>query len=319
MKARERYTPDTLEGILRRTDVVALVGKRVKLIVRGSTAEGLCCFHKEKTPSFKVDNRRRTYHCFGCGAHGDAFDWLMQTEGLSFPEAVQKLAGSEVVATTTRWQDTAPAAKSAPEPEPNPEALRIWLAVRQIDDGLGSRYFRERRRILSTLPSSVRFGFVWHQLSGREWPAVVAAIARPTDRKIIAVQVTYLDENGNKAPFENPRLTFGTLGTAAIRLAEADQVLGIAEGTETALSAMELSGIPCWSSVGAPRLPKVTVPNSVRVIHVFGDNDEPGRLAAERTAARHTREGRKVYLRFPPAGFNDYNDVLMARSARVAA
>ena len=54
---------------------------------------GCCPFHKEKSASFKVENERRTYKCFGCGAGGDAFKWLMETEGLSFPEAVEKLAG----------------------------------------------------------------------------------------------------------------------------------------------------------------------------------------------------------------------------------
>jgi len=54
---------------------------------------GCCPFHKEKSPSFKVENERRTYKCFGCGAGGDAFKWLMETEGLTFPEAVERLAG----------------------------------------------------------------------------------------------------------------------------------------------------------------------------------------------------------------------------------
>jgi DNA primase len=87
-----RYGEGLLAEIQRRTDIVQLVGRRVKLVRRGHTFWGLCPFHKEKTPSFKVDNERRTYHCFGCGAGGDAFKWLKETEGLSFPEAVQRLA-----------------------------------------------------------------------------------------------------------------------------------------------------------------------------------------------------------------------------------
>ncbi len=81
-----------LGEILRRTDIVQLVGRRVKLTRKGRVFWGLCPFHKEKSPSFKVENERRTYHCFGCGAGGDAFKWLQETEGLSFPEAVQRLA-----------------------------------------------------------------------------------------------------------------------------------------------------------------------------------------------------------------------------------
>src|SRR5215471_9913141 len=87
-----RYGPNLLEEVLRRTDIVQLVGKRVKLTRRGQQFWGCCPFHKEKSPSFKVENARRTYKCFGCGKGGDAFRWLMETEGLSFPESVERLA-----------------------------------------------------------------------------------------------------------------------------------------------------------------------------------------------------------------------------------
>src|SRR6202000_56435 len=88
-----RFGPNLLDEILRRTDLVQLVGRRVKLTRKGRIMWGCCPFHKEKSPSFKVENERRTYKCFGCGAGGYAFKWTMETEGLSFPEAVEKLAG----------------------------------------------------------------------------------------------------------------------------------------------------------------------------------------------------------------------------------
>jgi DNA primase len=93
-----RYGPNLLDEILRRTDIVQLVGRKVKLTRRGQAMWGCCPFHKEKSPSFKVENGRRTYKCFGCGKGGDAFRWLMETEGLSFPEAVERLAGEAGVA-----------------------------------------------------------------------------------------------------------------------------------------------------------------------------------------------------------------------------
>ena len=88
-----RYGPNLLDEVLRRTDLVQLVGRRVKLTRKGRVMWGCCPFHKEKSPSFKVENERRTYKCFGCGAGGDAFKWMMETEGLTFPEAVERLAG----------------------------------------------------------------------------------------------------------------------------------------------------------------------------------------------------------------------------------
>ena len=88
-----RYGEGLLEEIRRRTDLVALVGRRVKLVRKGRVMWGCCPFHQDKSASFKVENERRTYKCFGFGKGGDAFKWLVETEGLSFPEAVEKLAG----------------------------------------------------------------------------------------------------------------------------------------------------------------------------------------------------------------------------------
>jgi DNA primase len=88
-----RYGEGLLEEVRQRTDLVALVGRRVKLVRKGRDMWGCCPFHQEKSASFKVSNERRLYKCFGCGKGGDAFKWLIETEGLSFPEAVEKLAG----------------------------------------------------------------------------------------------------------------------------------------------------------------------------------------------------------------------------------
>src|ERR1700744_1092655 len=88
-----RFGEGLLEEIRQRTDLVALVGRRVKLVRKGRMMWGCCPFHGEKSPSFKVENERHAYKCFGCGVGGDCFKWLIETEGLSFPEAVEKLAG----------------------------------------------------------------------------------------------------------------------------------------------------------------------------------------------------------------------------------
>lgn len=82
-----------IEELLGRTGLVELIGRRVKLVRRGREHTGLCPFHNEKTPSFTVNEEKGFYHCFGCGAHGTAIDFLMNTENLPFPEAVERLAG----------------------------------------------------------------------------------------------------------------------------------------------------------------------------------------------------------------------------------
>jgi DNA primase len=78
--------------VLERTDIVGLISARVPLKKAGSIYKACCPFHDEKTPSFTVTPARQTYHCFGCGAHGNAIDFLIEHDHLSFPEAVEELA-----------------------------------------------------------------------------------------------------------------------------------------------------------------------------------------------------------------------------------
>ena len=88
-----RVTDRVLEEIRARTDIVGLINARVPLKRMGATFKACCPFHKEKTPSFHVNPARQTYHCFGCGAHGDVFKFLMTQDGLGFMDAVRTLAG----------------------------------------------------------------------------------------------------------------------------------------------------------------------------------------------------------------------------------
>jgi len=87
------FSDQFLEDLRGRAGLADVIARRVKLTRKGREHMGLCPFHKEKTPSFTVNEEKGFYHCFGCGEHGSVFDFVMQTEGLSFPEAVEKLAG----------------------------------------------------------------------------------------------------------------------------------------------------------------------------------------------------------------------------------
>jgi len=84
--------PSFVQELLSRTDVVTVVGRHVELKKAGINYKGLCPFHGEKSPSFIVSPTRQTYHCFGCGAHGDAVRFLTEHLGLNFVEAVKDLA-----------------------------------------------------------------------------------------------------------------------------------------------------------------------------------------------------------------------------------
>ena len=87
------FPPGFLDELRARLSLSDIVGRKVSLKRRsGAEYAGLCPFHNEKSPSFTVNDKKGFYHCFGCGEHGDAVGFVMKTEGLSFPESVEKLA-----------------------------------------------------------------------------------------------------------------------------------------------------------------------------------------------------------------------------------
>ena len=86
------FTPDFLDEIRNRLPVSEIVGRKVRLVRKGREHTGLCPFHNEKSPSFTVNDDKAFYHCFGCGAHGDVINFVLETEGLSFPETVERLS-----------------------------------------------------------------------------------------------------------------------------------------------------------------------------------------------------------------------------------
>ena len=90
--------------------------------------------------------------------------------------------------------------------------------------------------------------------------------------------------------------------------------LGLAEGIESALSAQQLFGIPCWATLGNERFGLVTIPESVRELHLFIDHDAGGNLAEERAREAYHCDGRRIVPRRPVREGDDWNDVLTART-----
>jgi DNA primase len=87
------FTPQFLDELRQRVSLVSVIARKVRLQRRGREQTGLCPFHNEKSPSFTVSDDKGFFHCFGCGAHGDVIGFVMRSEGLSFPESVERLAG----------------------------------------------------------------------------------------------------------------------------------------------------------------------------------------------------------------------------------
>jgi DNA primase len=139
-----RFTPEFLEELRARLPVSEVVGRRVKLKKAGREWKGLSPFQQEKTPSFTVNDQKQFYHDFSTGKHGNIFDFLMETEGVAFPEAVERLA----------------AMAGLPLPAATPDAARhearrrtlhdvMELAAKFFADTLASRFGAKARGYLA--------------------------------------------------------------------------------------------------------------------------------------------------------------------------
>ena len=79
-----RYEDDVIEEVREKNDIVDIISQYVSLKKKGSSYFGLCPFHNEKSPSFSVSREKQMYYCFGCGAGGNVFTFLMEYENFSF-------------------------------------------------------------------------------------------------------------------------------------------------------------------------------------------------------------------------------------------
>jgi putative DNA primase/helicase len=138
----------------------------------------------------------------------------------------------------------------------------------------------------------------------RRWRNGFMAAVQQLDGVVTAIQTKSLGRKG---------ITHGWLGSGAVQLAPpCDGELGLAEGVENALSATQFHGVPCWATLGARRLDAIDLPSGVRRVHLFPDNDEAGRAAAERAKRRYTNQLLPVRTWWPPDGL-DWNDVLKGK------
>lgn len=241
-----RIAQDVLDEIERRVSLVGLVGRVVKLRRTGRGYGGLCPFHQEKTASFTVSDEKGFYHCFGCGAHGDVFRFVQETESLSFPEAVARLDASGLLAVAAKQATPAPLpdakrGKTYDLVDPKTVGRWIWATSVPARGELVETYLLSRGLDPLAFPAgdgidALRFHprapwSPWrvHEEPGTCWlvaPAMVGGI-RDADGHVRGVHVTYLAANGrSKAHFPrdregNDRVTrkiFGKLTGGAVWL-----------------------------------------------------------------------------------------------------
>lgn len=264
-------------------------------IWRGGRGECRCPAHDDGSPSLSVrlGDTAILFHCFaGCTA-------------IEIMKTLQRM----------KLHDRSPLEMPEARPRRDMGALaqRLWKASTPIAGTLAEEYLLARG-LSGPFPKVLRFNPSTVLGSGadkRIMPAMIASVE--IDLGLVAVQRTFLDPGDVlRKPIAKPKVSLGLLGSAAIRLAPATDELGLAEGIEDALSAMQWFGTPTWAMAGVERLASVAIPEKVRRVIVYGDRGH----AAERLLAKArdhlTANGRELVSRVPEY-HEDWNDAWRAQ------
>ncbi|PXA87056.1 DNA primase, partial [Nostoc sp. 3335mG] len=194
-------SPAWLDELRARTLLSALIGKSTKLQRAGREWKACCPFHNEKTPSFTINDDKGFYHCFGCGAHGDAIRWMTDQRGLPFMDAVKELAqaaGMEVPAQDPRAREKAERASTLHDVMAQAEA---WF-VEQLGraEGAHARAYLQKRGISEALARKFRIGFAPDTRTGLR-----SALKEAGDDKLVECGLLIRPEEGGREPYDRFR------------------------------------------------------------------------------------------------------------------
>ncbi|MCZ6722090.1 MAG: DNA primase [Proteobacteria bacterium] len=154
------FTPQFLDDIRARVPLSDTIGRRVRLVRRGREHVGLCPFHKEKTPSFTVNEDKGFFHCFGCGAHGDVIGFEMRIDNLTFPEAVERLARAASLELPVHTPQDRERAKERTSLYTVVETAAAWFQEQLSGSGgAAGREYLERRGLDAATIAKFRLGW----------------------------------------------------------------------------------------------------------------------------------------------------------------
>lgn len=224
-----RIPEATVEQVLASTDIVEVIGRYVKLRKAGTNFVGLCPFHNERTPSFNVSPSRNSYHCFGCGAGGTAIGFLIDHDGMTFVEAVKKLAEAAGVRIEEEVWDanTERETKIRAGMIKAHQRLAEWYHLLLMKDPAAdvARKYLKGRGITAPVAKGWQLGFApGHGEALRRW----AKEQGFTENLLVAAGIMAKDEQGRTYPRFRQRLMFpicndnGDVIAFSGRLLEAD-------------------------------------------------------------------------------------------------
>ena len=176
-----RIPQSFIDDLTARADIVELIGSRVELKKAGREYRACCPFHNEKTPSFWVSPVKQFYHCFGCGAHGTALGFLMEYDKLSFPEAIEELAGRlglDVPREAGSQPDTA--GSTTPLYDMNLRVAKYFASV--LPNDTRAREYAKKRGLTAETIEKFMIGFATNS-----WNEVLKRFgAKDADRKALS-------------------------------------------------------------------------------------------------------------------------------------
>ncbi|WP_019833652.1 DNA primase [Sphingomonas sp. PR090111-T3T-6A] len=194
-------SPAWLDELRARTLLSALIGKTTKLQRAGREWKACCPFHNEKTPSFTINDEKGFYHCFGCGAHGDAIRWMTDHQGLPFMDAVKELAanaGLEVPAQDPRAREKAERASTLHDVMGDAEAFFVEELGKA--EGASARAYLKKRGITEAQARTFRIG-----LAPDSRTRLRSALAKSGDEKLIECGLLIQPEEAKREPYDRFR------------------------------------------------------------------------------------------------------------------
>lgn len=222
------FPPQFLDELRARVSLEDVVGRRVKLIRRGREYVGLSPFQKEKTPSFTVVPDKGFFHCFSSGENGDVIDFVMKTEGLNFPEAVERLAGEagmEIPVDSPEEREKAEQRQSLYDVL---EAAAVYFEkMLRMPEGRGALTYLKDRGLTDETISRFRLGFAPDQRNG-----IKGALARDGigDELLLAAGLIRQPDDGRAAyDYFRRRVVFPIMDRRGRIIAFGGRILGDGE------------------------------------------------------------------------------------------
>lgn len=290
MADKGRIDASALASLLARVDIVQVIGAYVPLTKRGAEYEACCPFHAEATPSFKVSPAKQFYHCFGCGAHGDAIGFLMEHQGLSFKDAVEALGGE------------LPAVKeSLTAPAPQREERRApWVPILPAPADAPAP---PKAHFKSGVPQKV---WTYHDEAGRVLGHVYRFVKSDGGKEVLPCVWARHTESGAEEwrwmAFPKPRPLYGLDRLAA----KPDATVLLVEGEKCADAGhAELHdlAVVSWPGGGNAFGNVDCLPLSGRRVITWADFDEPGVQAMAAAREKLRALNCKLWdIVLPPAG-----------------